>query len=309
MTQATNDSASNAIRLVNLRTGKSTALATFAPTVLEGTVRLTIADADGNAMLERIGKDAAKLSIDGAPVFEIAHFKPRQLIETETGAYVTLRAYDAFLRPDTAAEERLARWRQLTTRARLKDMSAGEPVAQVLEAKSKRAPRQSSPRNFVRLVGGAAILALVAAGLMLRSGGDASSGPSPDEMQEQIAKVEPPPPAPMPEPEVVKAPAPAPVDAPTKVEAVVAAAKPKPVEPPKAAPAKAKPVAPTPPAAAAPKLSAAKEQQIRERMESLLLEANYDPHSARRSLDALSRTVPVGSALHRDIRQAIGAIQ
>lgn len=325
-----------ALRLVNLNTGKASALAVGVPTTLEGALRLTVADGDGNAMLERTAKGASgAVAVDGAAVFEIAHFRPMQLIETESGLYVMLRPYDLFLRRDTAPDERLARWQQLLARARLKDLAAA-PSPTPGKARKRRGARPTSASHGTnwRLLGMTAAISIAATFAWLKSGGIATSGTAPDEMQEVVppqveesvpkaaespAEAAPPsavrPAESEPAAPAVSTPAPAvaapvvpPAPAPLPTPPAPPSATPQPTATKSKAPAI---TAPAPQAAAktSRKMDAADERRARQRLDALLLESNYDPHGARRQLEALSRTVINGSEIHRDIRQAINSIQ
>lgn len=308
------------LRLINLSTGEQIALTPGMAIVIEGAFRITPADDLGNAMIERLAKARERrLLADGAMIYELAHVRPGQLIETDLGSYVLLRRLGVFVRLGGAPEARLTRWRELATRTRQPALltpgrithdtppastkalrpptSAGHPTDR---PRTLRLPRTRRIWVLGSLTAGL-LLSMVAIAVWARSDLNPSPPMSRAEPQStdwpQAAKASPerpPPPQQTPVRDAVPAtPVPVLVAEPVTAPRLSRIPRPRMRQSPPPAPPREAPV------------YTSVERQIRSQVETLLLEANDDPHKAREQLRQLLTQVPAGSGLHHEIDQAL----
>lgn len=280
------------------------------PTLLAEGVLVTLADNDGNVMIEHATGSARPVAVDGKPVYEVAHLRPLQVIETEGKRFVLMPPYGAFI------QER-----------------SGKESVQVREAKAKKtkakAKAQASEPRRLRLIYVAplALLAIIGAGLSLvpeqkpaeavtEQGADEEVTTLEGEAEAEAeveAEADVPAQAssahPVPEVPIILNPV---QPAPVEVAAAAPAAAPAPATAPEAAPAPA----PAPKAAKQAESKATegkslppeREASIRSMAESYQLEGGFDPEGAQKKLRALKKQVPANARVQKDIDRALKAV-
>lgn len=283
-------------RLIDLVSGRALAIKSGVALTLESAFRVTPADSRGHALVERLTKAGEKrLLLDGQAVYELAHFRAGQLLETDRAAYVLLLLHDIYVRHDIATDDRSLRLRQMLNSVALPaPLDPVPPVAQNILA--------NHPRRTRRLVmaGPAALLVAIAClAFWAKSDAQSSSTMPIDNVPTKVdiadlessTKTKP---ASLPATKQIE---------PSQEKAVLIPKKDVVFKPAKQAPSMPKTTHDT-----VPKVSAARAQEVRKQMDILLLEANYDPTKARNDLRQLQTTLPAGSDLERDVGRAATSI-
>ncbi len=270
-------------------------------TLLAKGVSITLADGDGNLMIEhsngRIGNVTAEVAVDGVPVYEVAHARPLQVIKVENSEYVLMPPYGAFVRsrgltPAPAVKLELA--------AKAREVPAPQ-IAVPAPARKRRMALLILPALIATAAAAMAIIPEKKAAPAVEQA-EEESGDSPAEVAPTVIA---PVPAPV-APAVVAAPAPAP--APTSAVAL-SPAEPAPqvdvtavatnnIKAKKAPEDKGTGVA----------LPQARERQIRDLAQSYQLEGGFDPEGAAKKLRALKKSVPANARVQRDLDRALKAI-
>ena len=125
------------------------------PTLISNGVLVTLADSDGNVMIEHSsaqGSAAADVRVDGKPVYEVAHLRPLQVVEVDGSRYVLMPPYGTFVQENSAEEAE----------------TAAPSKAKKVKTKAKATASKEQPRRLKLVyVAAPALLVLLGIGLSL----------------------------------------------------------------------------------------------------------------------------------------------
>lgn len=268
------------------------------PLPLAPGVLVTLADADGNVMVEYAsGAGKADVKVDGKQVYEVAHARPLQVIEVDKARFVLMPPYGAFVQDcgdkDATAAVKKPRAKAKAVKAeprRLRLVYVAVPAFLALLGIGLSLVPEQKPAEAVTEVA-AEPEAEAGAGEEAEAGAEAEADPT-------SAPASAPAPAAVPvDPIVIVAPA----SAPAAASSPAPAYSPAPASTPAPAPAAA-------PATAVKALPPAREAEVRSLAESYQLEGGFDPEGAARKLKALKKQVPANARVQKDIDRALKAV-